>query len=126
MVTCNLFSFNLQQQCSKCEKPGSYNTEHQPCKSVISDYTLRRKVCQQLDNTVHSCYNWKDVAGRLEFSVEDINGIENLQHCWYGFSPMENVLLRWEQRDPQCSLERLVSILREGQRLDVVCELGYP
>lgn len=39
---------------------------------------------------------------------------------------MEDVLSRWEQRDPQCSLERLVSILREIQRLDVVCELGYP
>ena len=39
---------------------------------------------------------------------------------------MEDVLSRWEQRDPQCSLERLVSILREIQRLDVVRELGYP
>ena len=39
---------------------------------------------------------------------------------------MEDVLSRWEQRDPQCSLERLVSILRQIQRLDVVGELGYP
>ena len=75
---------------------------------------------------MHSCYNWKDVAGQLEFSVEDINDIEDLAYRRHGFSPMENVLLRWEQRDPQCSLERLVSILRGIQRLDVVCELGYP
>ena len=75
---------------------------------------------------MHSCYNWKDVAGRLEFSVEDINNIEYWSSHHHGFSPMEDVLSRWEQRDPQCSLERLVSILREIQRLDVVCELGYP
>ena len=75
---------------------------------------------------MHSCYNWKDVAGRLEFSVEDINNIEYWSSCHHRFSPMEDVLSRWEQRDPQCSLERLVSILREIQRLDVVCELGYP
>ena len=75
---------------------------------------------------MHSCYNWKDVAGRLEFSVEDINNIEYWSYRHHGFSPMEDVLSRWEQRDPQCSLERLVSILRQIQRLDVVCELGYP
>ena len=75
---------------------------------------------------MHSCYNWKDVAGRLEFSVEDINNIEYRSYRDHRFSPMEDVLSRWEQRDPQCSLERLVSILREIQRLDVVCELGYP
>ena len=39
---------------------------------------------------------------------------------------MEDVLSRWEQRDPQSSLERLVSILRQIQRLDVVGEVGYP
>ena len=39
---------------------------------------------------------------------------------------MDHVLSVWEQRDPECSLERFVSILQEIERLDVVMDLGFP
>ena len=100
--------------------------ENQPCKLVISDYALRRKVCEKLD-MINSSYNWKDVAGQLNlFSVDEIKTIEDKVYRCFKFSPMDHVLTTWEQRDPGCSLERLVSILRDIKRLDVVCDLGYP
>lgn len=119
--------FELKQHCSNCIQLESHNMEeNQPCKLVISDYALRRKVCEKLD-MINSSYNWKDVAGQLNlFSVDEIKTIEDKVYRCFKFSPMDHVLTTWEQRDPGCSLERLVSILRDIQRLDVVCDLGYP
>jgi len=99
--------------------------EKQTCNPVISDYALRKKVCEKLDLTLYSRNNWQDVAAQLEFSADEIKTIEDKSHRCLKFSPMDYVLTTWEQKDPGCSLERLVSILQQLQRLDVVCDLGF-
>ena len=92
---------------------------------MIADYKQRKTVCQKLDGTLYSQHNWRDVAGLLGFSVSEIHQLEDKSLRSVFFSPMDNVLSIWEQRDPECSLERLVSILHQIQRFDVVEELGF-
>lgn len=76
---------------------------------------------------MYSKYNWRDVAGhaQLGFQLDEIKSIEDKAQRCPNFSPMEHILTTWEQRDPGCSLDRLVSILRDIQRLDVVNDLGF-
>lgn len=69
--------------------------------------------------------NWKDVAGHLGFHVEEINSLDDKAQKCPNFSPMERVLTTWEQRDPECSLDRLVGILQDIQRPDIVSDLGF-
>ena len=121
-----LFCFYLQQHCTNCEQRGSHLMgEKRTSKLVISDYTLRKKVCEKLD-IITSCYNWRDVAGQLQFSLDEIKTVEGMTHRCLNFSPMDYVLTAWEQRDPGCSLDTLVNILRDIKRLDVVSDLGFP
>ena len=97
------------------------------CNLIIPDYALRKKVCEKLHVTAYSRYNWRDVAGQLGvFPADEIKSIEDKVHRCLKFSPMDHVLSVWEQRDPECSLERFVSILQEIERFDVVMDLGFP
>lgn len=98
----------------------------QACKPVIPDYAKQKEICSKLDITMYSGNNWRDVAGKLGFDTQEIKIIDDKARRCPNFSPMENVLITWEQRDPGCSLDRLVNILREIQRLDVVSDLGFP
>jgi hypothetical protein len=65
------------------------------------------------------------VAGSLGFTRPEIMELDDKYHRSVNFSPTDAVLQVWEQRDPNCSLERLVNILREIGRLDLVQDLGY-
>ena len=96
-------------------------------KCFLSDYTLRKHICEKLDETLYSSHNWRDVAGKLGiFSADDIKTIENKAHRSLDFSPMDYVLSVWTQRDPSWSIDKLVSILKEIQRPDIVMDLGFP
>ncbi|KAL9957120.1 hypothetical protein ACROYT_G038722 [Oculina patagonica] len=118
--------FNLKQN-SGCEQHGNYYiTGNQACKPVIPDYAKRKEICSKLDITMYSGNNWRDVAGKLGFDVQEIKSLDDKAQKCPNFSPMEHVLTKWEQRDPGCSLDRLVSILRDIERLDVVSDLGFP
>ena len=92
---------------------------------MIPDYAKRKQLCGLLDISSYQ-QNWRDVAGQLEFTLEEIKSIEDKAHRCHTFSPMEHVLSTWEQRDPLCSLDRLVSILRDIKQFDAVSDLGFP
>lgn len=101
--------------------------ERQASKCLFSDYKLRKHICEKLDETLYSSHNWRDVAGKLGiFSADDIKTIENKAHRRLDFSPMDYVLSVWTQRDPSCSIDKLVNILRDIQRPDIVMDLGFP
>ena len=74
---------------------------------------------------MYSRNNWRDVAGHLDFHMEEIKSLDDKAQRCPNFSPMEHVLSTWEQRDPGCSLDKLVSILRDIQRPDIVSDLGF-
>lgn len=116
--------FELKQRFNYKQHGNRYGQENQTSKHVISDYAKRKKMCKSLD--IFSSQNWRDVAGQLGFSFEEIKGIEDRALRCVTFSPMEEVLTTWEQRDPESSLERLINVLREVQRLDVISDLGFP
>lgn len=99
---------------------------NQRCKLVIPDYAKRKEICSKLDITIYSGNNWRDVADRLGFNTQEIKSIDDKAQRCPNFSPMESVLTTWEQRDSGCSLDRLVNILQDIQRLDVVSDLGFP
>lgn len=101
--------------------------ERQASKCFFSDYKLHKHICERLDDTLYSRHNWRDVAGKLGiFSADDIKTIENKAHRSLNFSPMEYVLSVWTQRDPSCSIDKLVNILKDIQRHDIVMDLGFP
>ena len=122
------FFLSLQHPCSHCEQLGGHHwAEKLTCNLIFPDYALQKNVCEKLDVTAYSRYNWRDVAGQLGFFPADkIKSIEDKVHRCLKFAPMDHVLSVWEQRDPECSLERFVSILQEIERLDVVMDLGFP
>ena len=119
------FDFEFQQRVN-CKQHGILRgQENQTSKHVISDYAKRKKMCGLLDISSYK-QNWRDVAGKLRFSWEEIKGIEDKAHRCPTFSPMEDVLTTWEQRDPESSLERLIRVLRDIERFDVISDLGFP
>ena len=65
------------------------------------------------------------MAGSLGFTYQEIIELQD-KACKSGtFSPTDAVLTIWEQREPNCTVDKLVNILREIGRLDVVQDLGY-
>lgn len=60
------------------------------------------------------------------FSADDIKTIENKAHRSLTFSPTDHILSVWTQADPLCSMDKLVNILKEIQRPDIVMDLGFP
>lgn len=120
--------FELKQPWSHCAELGKQCAgENSTSKCVISDFALRKDICEKLDGTIYASHNWRDVAGHLGvFPADEIKFIENKAHRSVNFSPMDYVLSVWEQRDPSCCIERLVSILKEIQRHDIVMDLGFP
>lgn len=94
--------------------------------SLLSDYNRRQKLCRALDITYHSQgHDWRQVAGSLGFTHVEILELQDKSVRSVQFSPTDEVLKIWEQRDPNCKLEKLVNILREIGRLDIVQDLGY-
>ena len=121
----NLCKIHFQQNCSCHQHGNHYTVGNQVWKPVIPDYAKRKEICTKLDNTSYSLNNWRDVAGHLGFRVDEIKSFDDKAQKCANFSPMEQVLTIWEQRDTGCSLDRLVGILREIQRLDIVSDLGF-
>lgn len=120
--------FELKKPRSHQEELGMHDVgERQASKCFFSDYKLRKHICERLDDTLYSSHTWRDVAGKLGiFSADDIKTIENKAHRSLDFSPMEYVLSVWTQRDPSCSIDKLVNILKDIQRHDIVMDLGFP
>lgn len=93
---------------------------------LLSDYNRRQKLCRALDITIHSqCHDWRQVAGSLGFTHAEILELQDKACRSVTFSPTDAVLSIWEQREPNCNIDKLVNILRELGRLDVVQDLGY-
>ncbi|XP_029179863.2 uncharacterized protein LOC114947369 [Acropora millepora] len=120
--------FEVKKPRSHQEELGMHDVgERQASKCFFSDYKLRKHICERLDDTLYSRHTWRDVAGKLGiFSADDIKTIENKAHRSLNFSPMEYVLSVWTQRDPSCSIDKLVNILKDIQRHDIVMDLGFP
>ena len=92
--------------------------------NLTLNYRQRLLVCQKLDVTSNPNGNdWRLVASRLEFTNDEILRLEDKSYKSHTFSPMKYVLNTWEQRDPSCSVDRLVEILHEVERTDIVQDL---
>ncbi|XP_031567281.1 uncharacterized protein LOC116302193 isoform X2 [Actinia tenebrosa] len=121
--TCKI-SFGISENFQT--KPTLSSTETPPTSKPLKiNFIQYEKLCKALDPITSSSQDWRHMANALGFTREEIDLLVSKYHRNVHFSPTDEILQSWEQRDPNCSLQRLVNILRELERLDIVQDLGY-
>ncbi|XP_048576261.1 uncharacterized protein LOC116618546 isoform X2 [Nematostella vectensis] len=131
--TCKAFMgidevFDLKPSLDPCSHHHitNYRSRSPNSSTLIPDYNKRLQLCKALDITLNSNHrDWRQLAGALNFTINEITEIQDRAHRCCDFSPTDVVLHRWEERGRDFGMDRLVCILRDMGRLDVVQDLGY-
>lgn len=84
---------------------------------VALNHSVRKRLGLYLNPTSTVAEDWKGIAERMGFSYLEIKNYETCQN------PTLKTLDDWQARCPDASVGKLLSIIEDAERSDIICDL---